>query len=182
MSTPTGSEPPSDDFWAKRPEQSGPAPSGSGVPTPPATPPAAPPQASYPPPGTVGYPTADPGAAPGWAQGVPRNGLGIAALVLGILSLPGAIAGGVLGIVLGILALIFGIVGMRRAKRGEATNNGMALAGAILGAVGLLVGILVTLVLVTFIRTYGDCLDETTRLPGETRDACLDRIDEERRT
>ena len=25
-------------------------------------------------------------------------------------------------------------------------------------------------------------LDETTRLPGETRDACLDRIDEERRT
>ena len=46
-----------------------------------------------------------------------RNGLGTAALVLGILAIPGAITiiGGVL---LGILAIILGAIGRSRAKRG----------------------------------------------------------------
>jgi len=33
---------------------------------------------------------------------------------------------------------VLGVVGRGRAKRGEATNGGMALAGVILGALGLL--------------------------------------------
>ncbi|NEE60589.1 DUF4190 domain-containing protein, partial [Streptomyces sp. SID8455] len=41
---------------------------------------------------------------------------------------------------LGILALIFGIIGLGRAKRGEATNRGMALAGIITGSVGIVIG------------------------------------------
>ena len=56
-----------------------------------------------------------------------RNGLGTAALVLGVISLPAAIF-----IIPAVLALVFGIVGMRRAGRGEATNHGVALAGAAL--------------------------------------------------
>lgn len=62
----------------------------------------------------------------------PRNGLGTAALILGIIAIPGILTV-VLGILLGLLALIFGIIGRKRYSRREATNGGAALAGAILG-------------------------------------------------
>ena len=67
----------------------------------------------------------------------PRNGLGIAALILGII-------GVVIGIIpfffwvagiLGVIGLILGFVGRGRAKRGEATNGTMALWGIITSAV-----------------------------------------------
>lgn len=84
-------------------------------------------------PGYPGY-----GGAAGWTgqQGpVPANGYGITAMVLGIIAVTFFCAYG-LGIILGILALIFGILGRKRVQRGEATNNGMALAGIILGVIG----------------------------------------------
>lgn len=70
----------------------------------------------------------------------PRNGFGIAALVLGLLALVlcWTIIGGIL---LGLLALIFGLIGRARARRGEATNGGMSVAGLVLGVLGLLLGI-----------------------------------------
>lgn len=69
-----------------------------------------------------------------------RNGMGIAALVLGLFAvlLSWTIIGGIL---LGILALIFGLVGRSRAKRGEATNGGVSVAGAVVGVVGLLISV-----------------------------------------
>ena len=87
--------------------------------------------------------------APGYDQGgsgygtppaQPRNGFGIAALVLGLLALVlcWTIIGGVL---LGLLALIFGLIGRARARRGQATNGGMSVAGLVLGVLGLLLGI-----------------------------------------
>ncbi|MFN2479650.1 MAG: DUF4190 domain-containing protein [Pseudonocardiaceae bacterium] len=82
---------------------------------------------------------------PGYGQGAgygapgarPRNGFGIAALVLGLLALVlcWTIVG---GIIFGILALIFGLLGRARAKRGEATNGGLSVAGMVLGIIGLL--------------------------------------------
>lgn len=59
-------------------------------------------------------------------------------MVLGIIAVVGFCMWG-LGIILGILALIFGIIGRGRAKRGEATNGGMALAGIILGSISILI-------------------------------------------
>ncbi|MFF8293069.1 DUF4190 domain-containing protein [Streptomyces sp. NPDC016309] len=97
------------------------------------------------PPGPYGYPAGSYGypgyygtyGQAGWQQ-APANGMGVAALVLGIISVVLFCAWG-LGIVLGILALIFGIVGRGKVRRGEANNHGMALAGIILGAVGIVV-------------------------------------------
>ncbi|MFF5565017.1 DUF4190 domain-containing protein [Streptomyces sp. NPDC012623] len=89
----------------------------------------------YPPGAVPGYPGYGRG---GWQQ-APANGMGIAALVLGIISVVGFCFWG-LSVVLGVLALIFGIIGRRRAGRGEADNGGMALAGIILGAVGAVIG------------------------------------------
>jgi hypothetical protein len=66
-----------------------------------------------------------------------RNGLGTAALVLGILALLSfwTVLG---GIIFGLAAIVLGFIGRSRAKRGEASNGGMALAGAILGIVAVL--------------------------------------------
>ena len=63
-----------------------------------------------------------------------RNGMGVAALVLGIV-----------GFLVGpcsILAIIFGRIGLNRVARGEATNRGVAQAGFVLGIVTLLLWIL----------------------------------------
>ncbi|BCK66738.1 hypothetical protein Srufu_006910 [Streptomyces libani subsp. rufus] len=93
-----------------------------------------PPPGTTPPPRWESYPMA-PLPAP-----QARNGMGITALVLGIVGL-------VLGLLIilfwmswlpALLAVIFGSVGMSQARRGRATNKGMALAGVILGVVGLL--------------------------------------------
>ncbi len=73
----------------------------------------------------------------------PRNGLGIAAMVLGI-------TGAVLSLTLilfwlswlpALLAVIFGAIGLGLARKGLATNRAMALAGVILGVAGLLVSV-----------------------------------------
>jgi membrane-bound ClpP family serine protease len=76
----------------------------------------------------------------------PRNGMGVAALVLGVLALVLAIlviffplAG-----LLGLIALILGAIGMSRASRGEATNRGQALAGLITGLIALVIAIALT--------------------------------------
>ncbi|MGW0563772.1 DUF4190 domain-containing protein [Streptomyces sp. NPDC003016] len=88
--------------------------------------------------GYPGYPGYGGPAAWSGQQG-PANGFGITAMVLGIISVTFFCAYG-LSIILGILALIFGILGRKRAQRGEATNSGMALAGIILGIVGFVAG------------------------------------------
>jgi hypothetical protein len=73
-------------------------------------------------------------------HGSPKNGFGIAALVLGILALVTCftVVGGIL---LGLAAIVFGVLGRGRAKKGLADNGGMALAGLILGLLGLLASV-----------------------------------------
>lgn len=69
--------------------------------------------------------------------GVPRNGMGTASLVMGILGIV------ILPIVFSVLAIIFGSVGIGRANRGEATNKGAATAGVVLGIIGIVLGLIV---------------------------------------
>ncbi|MEU8705922.1 DUF4352 domain-containing protein [Streptomyces sp. NPDC048565] len=83
--------------------------------------------------------------APGHAPGThpARNGLGTAALVLGII---GTVSGLIpfffwLAGILGLIALILGLAGRGRAKRGEATNKGVTTFGAALGLVSLILSV-----------------------------------------
>ncbi|WP_328479454.1 DUF4190 domain-containing protein [Streptomyces sp. NBC_00377] len=102
----------------------------------------------YPGPGGpgYGYPSPPPpyGGAPGpygWYGGpVESNGMGVAALVLGIASAV-LFCMWPLAIIAGILGVVFGSVGRGKARRGEASNAGQALAGIICGAVGIVLGI-----------------------------------------
>lgn len=94
-------------------------------------------------PGQAYYPAA-PGAGPGYGwPGMPMgpsNGMGTTGLVLGIVSAVGFCLWPV-AIITGILAVIFGGIGRGKARRGEATNGGQALAGIICGAVGTALGV-----------------------------------------
>lgn len=85
----------------------------------------------------AGYP--QPGYGMGYGAPAPtkKNGLGTAALVVAIaaLFLFWTIFG---GFILGIVAIILGIIGISRAKRGEADNRGIALGGVILGVLAII--------------------------------------------
>ncbi|MFC9428531.1 DUF4190 domain-containing protein [Streptomyces sp. NPDC056987] len=117
-----------------------------------------------------GYPGYPSGAYPGygqtgWQHGS-SNGMGITALVLGILAVVTFCFWG-LGIILGVLALIFGFVGRGRAQRGEANNAGMALAGIILGAIGTLISA-AFLGFLIWALVKGEEFSETTEDPFAT--------------
>ena len=76
------------------------------------------------------------GTQPYGAQGGRRrNGLGIAAVVLGVLALLTGLF--LIGGLLGLVAIVLGFLGRGRVKRGEADNGGMALAGIVLGVLGI---------------------------------------------
>lgn len=70
---------------------------------------------------------------------LPRNGLGTAGFVLGLLSALFAMIPiiGVIAWPMAILGLIFGVLGIGRANHGVATNKGLAIAGTALAAIGL---------------------------------------------
>jgi hypothetical protein len=78
--------------------------------------------------------TAPTEAAPTVPTVAPRNGLGIAAIILGII---GAIFGIIpvdvlLGGILGVIGVIVGFLGRGRAMRGEVTNRGIAERGILI--------------------------------------------------
>ncbi|AWN31175.1 DUF4190 domain-containing protein [Streptomyces sp. NEAU-S7GS2] len=87
-----------------------------------------------------------------------RNGMGITALVLGIVGI-------VLGLLIilfwmswlpALLAVIFGFVGLSHARTGRATNKAMALTGVILGGVGLLAAVGGGIFTVTVVKKVAD--------------------------
>jgi prepilin signal peptidase PulO-like enzyme (type II secretory pathway) len=104
--------------------------------------------------------------------------MGTAALVLGILGLLSfwTLIG---GIVLGLLGLIFGVIGRKRAARGEASNGGMALAGAITGGIALALSVVIIAIAGVFflhhktdIQKLRDCLSNAQT--SSDRQQCQD--------
>lgn len=95
---------------------------------------------------------------PGRAAAGDRNGIAVAALVCGIVSvaigwIPVLFA---IGAVLAVLAIIFGIVGIRRAGSGG-RRRGFAITGLVTGSVGVLVavaGLMLTIVVFRAIDRY----------------------------
>jgi hypothetical protein len=117
----------------------------------------------------------------------PRNGAGVAALVLGLLGfvLVLLVLPSPLGALLGLLAVIFGIVGIGRAGSGDATNRGQAVTGLIVGLLALALGVLLTVRIgsylqdhATDVNTLARCLNAAST--DQERTACantfLDQI------
>ncbi|MEU2022035.1 DUF4190 domain-containing protein [Streptomyces sp. NPDC016469] len=96
-----------------------------------------------------------------------RNGLGIAALILGLV---GAVSGLIpflfwLAGILGTIALILGLVGRGRAKRGEATNKNMATFGTVLALIALIMSVVGAVI--TF-KAVDDAVDDLNKAVSET--------------
>ena len=106
------------------------------------------------------------------APAVMRNGLGVAALITGILGLFGSCSV-VFGMLLGIVAIILGLVARGRVKRGQANNGGMATAGIILGALAIIVSIawVVWVFKGADVPQFFDCLSGAGQDPVKT-DLC----------
>jgi Domain of unknown function (DUF4190) len=137
-------------------------------PTQPGPPPGQYPQGQYP---QGQYPQGQ--YPPGGYQAAPgrRNGMGTAALVLGVVALVLVLLliFSPLGAFLGLLAVIFGIVGIVRANRREADNRGQAVTGLVTGGLALLFGIWFTISVGVWFSThvndfnrFGQCLDDAT--------------------
>jgi hypothetical protein len=144
-----------------------------------------PPEAAVPPPpmapggpavpGGYGYP-AYPHGGYGWhgAPMPPQNGMGTAAMVLGILACCMFCAYGVVSLVLGILAVVFGVKGRRKAERGEADNHGQAQAGFVMGIIGIVLGLAVmALIAVGIIAAINDDSDYEDPYYGAPRPAAV---------
>lgn len=118
---------------------------------PPAAPAAPPPAAGFTPP--TPYPAAPP------VYGTPTvmaarptggNGVGVAALVFGLASIPVAFLCGFLGLALAIAAVTLGIIGLVQAGKTDPPGpRGLSIAGLALAGVGILIMIFWVLILVT---------------------------------
>ncbi|KUH98054.1 DUF4190 domain-containing protein [Mycobacterium sp. IS-3022] len=134
------SEPDKPETPPHNPEQTSPQnPEQAPPQNPPQPPPPNSPQAPPPPPQYGAYPGSYPPPPQGYPgypppATAPKNGLGIASLVIAIVALVSVFG----GIVLGVVAVILGFLGWGRAKRGEATNGGMAVAGIVLGFLSII--------------------------------------------
>ncbi|MBK9180116.1 MAG: DUF4190 domain-containing protein [Acidimicrobiales bacterium] len=111
----------------------------------------------------------------------PGNGYGTAALVLGIVALVAAVNGWMvitipLAFAGGILAIVFGVLSIKAARRGEATNGGQGKAGVITGSIA--VGLLVVGALVLGIVGVATDWDFGDR-DGRWRDRWHDRWEDE---
>jgi 1,4-dihydroxy-2-naphthoate octaprenyltransferase len=71
-----------------------------------------------------------------------RNGMAVAAMILGILSIP-AILIPILAFILGILAIVLGAVAKGQIKKTGMTNGGQAMAGIVCGAIGVVGAIVI---------------------------------------
>jgi hypothetical protein len=149
-----------------------------------------PPQPGQGPPG--GYPPPDQAPAGGHpTAGYPaarprRNGMGVTALVLGVvgLTLVLLLLFSPLGAFLGLLAVLFGILGLMRANRGEADNRGQAVAGLVTGGIALLVGVFLTISIGTWFAThvndfnnFGRCMEDA--VGSAAREECANQLGRE---
>ena len=127
-----------------------------------------------------GYPPAPYGDY--YPPGPPKNGMGVAALVVAIIALISSVSV-VGGIVLGIVAVILGFIGRGRVKSGEANNGGVATAGIILGVISIIAGLAFIAIWVGLFKDVGaggyfDCLQRA----GQDRAAVQQCSDEFRQS
>jgi hypothetical protein len=106
----------------------------------------------------------------------PSNGLGTASLVVAIVALITLVG----GVVLGVVAVILGFLGWGRAKRGEANNGGVAVAGIVLGFLSIIEAVAVIAFAVWgFDRAGGSDYLECLSNAGAEQQAiqqCIDRF------
>ncbi len=119
-------------------------------------------------------PVAHPAQAVYFQPAAPRNGLGLTAMILGIIGLVFClipITGMVVGGPLSILAIIFGAVGWSRARKGTATNRKVAIAGFVLGIAAFVFACVDLGIVTSAVNDLGNCLDATSNALNHAGDS-----------
>jgi hypothetical protein len=157
----SGSAPVPDGFGGMPAYGQGPVPGAGGWPTQPPV---------HGGPNGYGLPGYGPSGYGGWpAQPAPQNGLGLAAMICGIV---GAVLGLIfIGIIPAVLGIIFGAIGLGRVRRGVATNRGQSLTGVITGIVGVLIA--AAILTVGIISVNRPC-DERYNTDSHAYQVCVD--------
>jgi hypothetical protein len=98
--------------------------------------------------------------------GAARNGMPIASLTTGALSLISILLLKSLpiAIVLAVVSVVLGFIGLRQVKKGIADRRGFALAGLILGVVGIVLSVVL---LILSYRVYNDCKHTIGHSPSQ---------------
>lgn len=99
----------------------------------------------------------------GYQEPPKTNGLAIASLVLGIVSIPMCCCT-YFGIICGVLGLIFGLLSKPKTGPNAGKLNGLAIAGIICGAIGLVLSVILLIVSLSAANyssnLYSEWLDE----------------------
>lgn len=121
----------------------------------PPPPPPAPPAPSQRPPEPPQAPV------PHYVEVAPRNGLGLTALILGLVALPFILTGltAWISVILGLIAIPLALAGLGRVRRRLATNRGVAITGLVLGPLAIVLGIAST---VATLNALGEVFDGPT--------------------
>ncbi|HSK21900.1 MAG TPA: DUF4190 domain-containing protein [Egicoccus sp.] len=102
------------------------------------------------------------------------DGVAVAALVIGILSL--LTSWFVIGGLGGVIALVLGLVALGRIKRNRSGGRGMAITGVVTGALAIIVAIVVVIIGVSF---FGDAAAEYEEcLQTNSREVCDQQLEE----
>ncbi len=137
-----------------------------------------PPPGAMPPPGFGAPPPGGfiPATPYAQAPGSTSNGLAVAALVVGIISLLGLFCFGVPGLLLGTIAIVLGVLGIKKANTlpGQ-PQKGLAIGGIVTGAIGMLVGLAFTALLV-----FGSTVDSDFDSDGVNSDPSDGTCDQSR--
>jgi hypothetical protein len=106
-----------------------------------------------------GWPTGPTGQGPG-PDGESKDGLAIAAGVIGIASIPLLIVF-LLGGLTGVVAIVLGAVGMSRVKKSGRRGRGMAITGLITGIVAVALAVLLVVFGMSLMRDFDRCVEMT---------------------
>lgn len=100
---------------------------------------------------------------PNYGGGYPapqrNNGMAIASLIVGILSIPACFGYG-LGLVMGIVAIVLGVLARKKVKLGQAGQGGLALGGIITGIVGVVLGAIFLAMVVFAFGMFGSAISD----------------------
>jgi Domain of unknown function (DUF4190) len=111
----------------------------------------------------------------------PRNGMGIAALVCGILGLLLSFVPIIhfLGLLLCIIGIILGVVALGRVRRRVANNRVMPIVGIVLSVIGLLISAFWTVLVIYGVSVTNQCVEEGRDTTSEELNQCInDKVEE----
>ena len=128
---------------------------------------------SKPPPPPLPFSTPGPVYPPQPLARKPRNGLGVAALVIAIIAVVTSLSV-MLGVIFGLAAVIVGFSARGRVKRGDADNRGVANAGIFLGVVAIIASVAFFIIAANVLRDYIDCASKVSNDPAKVQQCAND--------